>query len=567
MAQLCAQSADASTVRSFLRPQPIRRAALGVLAGAVVLSPMAGQALANRSSVPASSVTLPTELDWQAEYQGQYLCSPEAKPGALKLSELLDRTYGRYTTYISRSCATPGISEHEEGRAIDWMVDSEVSAQRSKAWQFLNWVTAPGPDGEPAVMARRLGIMYMIYEDKMWRVYRPEDGWTEYSACSGKQDEGYDTSCHRDHIHISLTWDGAYAKTSFWTGRAETRGPCESAATSRRNGTPDDPVTLIDGNKGVGVDGDNCRLAANAYSDRSYKVTVPVPQADGQTPVQRIRLSSLDVNAPVGMTIRSASTVTIPPGTASGGTVDVPLSASGTITVTLGAGYGDVVLQGVGTGDGTSPAPAVTKPPKVRLPAFTDPIRVNTPLAVAGRVKRVPADATVSLQQRVPGSAWTTIATAQAARQYTIDAPAVTTNGAYEYQVVLDQSGARLAQSKVRALTVLPAEVTLQAATAEVRVGRSVRLGGTVFGLPDDAHLRIMLKRARVGQWRVIEDRPRTRDGSFQGAKRMGKVGRFVLRASITTRRTDLTSSAKVRVTVKNPRNPDVDSRGDKPGR
>ena len=26
-------------------------------------------------------------------------------------------------------------------------------------------------------MARRLGIMYLIYEDKMWRVYRPEDGW------------------------------------------------------------------------------------------------------------------------------------------------------------------------------------------------------------------------------------------------------------------------------------------------------------------------------------------------------------------------------------------------------
>ena len=30
---------------------------------------------------------------------------------------------------------------------------------------------------------------------------------------------GYDSSCHRNHIHISLSWDGAMGRTSFWTKR------------------------------------------------------------------------------------------------------------------------------------------------------------------------------------------------------------------------------------------------------------------------------------------------------------------------------------------------------------
>jgi peptidoglycan hydrolase-like protein with peptidoglycan-binding domain len=58
--------------------------------------------------------------------------------------------------------------------------------------------------------------MYVIYNKQMWRAYDP--GWTAYS--------GY--SSHTDHIHISLTWNGARGHTSFWTGHtwAHDYGSC-----------------------------------------------------------------------------------------------------------------------------------------------------------------------------------------------------------------------------------------------------------------------------------------------------------------------------------------------------
>ncbi len=56
-------------------------------------------------------------------------------------------------------------------------------------------------------MARRLGVMYVIYNRKIWSGW--SGGWENYS--------GY--SPHTDHVHISLSWNGARGHTSFWTGR------------------------------------------------------------------------------------------------------------------------------------------------------------------------------------------------------------------------------------------------------------------------------------------------------------------------------------------------------------
>ena len=508
-------------------------------------------------------MALPPAVDWQAEYQGQYLCSPEAKPGALQLSELLDTTYGKYTTYISRSCATPGVSEHEEGRAIDWMVDSEVSAQRTKAWQFLNWLTAAGPGGEPGAMARRLGIMYLIYEDKMWRVYRPEDGWTEYSGCSAKQSEDYDTSCHRDHIHMSLTWDGAYGRTSFWTGRAETRGPCESAVSTKgSNGTPGDPTVLINGNQGTGVDGDNCRLAADAYSDRTYRVRVPVPPAaDGGVPVQRVELRTLDINAPVGLTIASASTITIPPGTAAGGVVDVPLRSDGEITVSLGAGYGDVVLRGVGTGSGWS------RPPDVGLRKLTRTF-VNTTGTATGRAPRASDNAQVAVQRRNSGGQWAAVSTGGVVDgRYTLALPAVTTPGTYEYKAVISQGGVVADESPVRAQSVRPAALTLSSPQA-VTAKQAARLSGTAYGVPADGQLELQVratatrtskdgKKSTVPaalKWRSVKVRPRSAAGAYTMVKRFSRPGtvtmRTVLRGGTSSGGNALARSGPVRVTV-----------------
>jgi peptidoglycan hydrolase-like protein with peptidoglycan-binding domain len=61
-------------------------------------------------------------------------------------------------------------------------------------------------------MARRFGIMYIIWNKKMWRAYDPGRGWAAYTG----------SSPHTDHIHFSFSWDGADKRTSWWTGKAVT---------------------------------------------------------------------------------------------------------------------------------------------------------------------------------------------------------------------------------------------------------------------------------------------------------------------------------------------------------
>lgn len=518
------------------RPRWIGRGLILVATGALVLTPAAG-ALAAKSRVPVPTVALPPEVDWQAEYQGQVLCSPEAKPGAVKYGALLNSTYGKYITYIPRSCSTPGISEHEEGRAIDWMVNSENPVDNAKAWSFLNWVTAPGPKGEPGAMARRLGVMYLIWDDKMWRVYRPQDGWQEYSGCSAKQDDGYDTSCHRDHIHTSLTWDGAYGTTSFWTGKAELRGPCPSSATSRPNGTATEPKALINTDTGTGLAGHTCRLSAGtSYGSRSYTVKVPVPTtSDGSTPVQRLRLKEFDLESPEPLTIRSAKSVSVPRGTQPGTVIDVPLARDGVIRFSLAAGYAGFAADAVGTGSAsaTAPAPApVTAKAKARLRGFSAPTFVNTPVVVTGKLKKAPAGSQLAIQRRRAGGSFATVGTsAVSSTQYAVSTPGVKRAGVYGYRTVLTQSGRTLSVSPERTLTVQAAVVGI-APIAGVAVRTRADIRGLQAGAPDGASLRLRVK-APKDRFRTIRERPFKGASAFTMHYRSRTAGTYEVRVAV----------------------------------
>jgi len=160
--------------------------------------------LPDRPTGLAAPVDPGPNLDPLAGYQPQLACADRALPGVRKLRKLTLATYGRGGTSPARprSCATGGVSEHKEGRAWDWMVDVKVKKDRKAAADFLAWVTAKN-----GRMAARLGIMYVIYNHRIWSSYSP--GWRDYS--------GYDP--HTSHVHISLSWNGARADTSFWTGR------------------------------------------------------------------------------------------------------------------------------------------------------------------------------------------------------------------------------------------------------------------------------------------------------------------------------------------------------------
>lgn len=154
--------------------------------------------------------TLPDGVDPASPYLPQVSCSPLDMAGVLKLRNLVLKTYGEGGKGgISRGC-TDGLSEHSEGRAWDWMVDVHDKSEKAAAANFLSWVTRK--DGRNA---RRLGIMYVIYNKKIWSVYNTKGGWRSSSG-------------HTDHVHVSFSWNGARGNVSFWTGKVGRidYGPC-----------------------------------------------------------------------------------------------------------------------------------------------------------------------------------------------------------------------------------------------------------------------------------------------------------------------------------------------------
>ena len=159
------------------------------------------------------------DIDRFASYQGQSACASAPSPGVVQLRALALKTYGRGGTSpaYTRACTSGGTSEHKDGRAWDWMLNYYNRADRRAAADFLSWLTGPGPSGVRGEMAARLGVMYVIYNNRSWSSYSRT--WKTYS--------GYDP--HTSHIHISLSWNGARANTSFWSGRtwAVDQGPCQ----------------------------------------------------------------------------------------------------------------------------------------------------------------------------------------------------------------------------------------------------------------------------------------------------------------------------------------------------
>ena len=158
-------------------------------------------------------------MDVPPEYEGQAQCDPTPKPGTQKLADYIRAVYGsQETVWIPRGCDVGGQSEHKDGRAIDWMVDIRDAQERADAESFLNWLLGPDQFGVEYGNAMRLGVMYIAWNDRIWRGYDIKRGWTEMKGCFSTTGKSADNHCHRNHIHISLTWDGASGRTSFWDG-------------------------------------------------------------------------------------------------------------------------------------------------------------------------------------------------------------------------------------------------------------------------------------------------------------------------------------------------------------
>ncbi|MBM7784533.1 hypothetical protein [Tenggerimyces flavus] len=191
-----------------------RRSVIGLgLAAATSVAVGAGSVRTAFAAPAIPSFNRPPE--GYAAYDGQSTCSPTEKPGVRDFLNLLVAAYPSTGNLgIIRSCSAAGVSEHKEGRALDWRVSA--SSQAGIANELLNWLLATR-DGAAHALIRRFGIMYMIWNRRIWRAYQPSSGWQPYNG----------TNPHTDHVHFSFSWAGARRETTWWTARG-----------------PEDPVDL-----------------------------------------------------------------------------------------------------------------------------------------------------------------------------------------------------------------------------------------------------------------------------------------------------------------------------------
>jgi hypothetical protein len=183
-------------------------ALVAVVAGAVPV--VAGAVPAKPSFGPA--------IDPSPSYEGQSRCSPNAKPGVLAFQKMVLAAYpGTGYGSIARGCDIGGQSEHKEGRAWDWGVNVGNPGQEAAAQSLFDWLLAKDSFGNNYAMARRLGVMYLIHNRKIWF---PGGGWRVYCEQRPKgcvsPSSGSVLNPHTDHVHFSFTWNGAMKRTTFW---------------------------------------------------------------------------------------------------------------------------------------------------------------------------------------------------------------------------------------------------------------------------------------------------------------------------------------------------------------
>ncbi len=182
---------------------PLAALLLGLVTSLVVLVPTAAHA---------------RPVEGYADYVPQSTCSPQAKPGTVALGRWMVRHYGGGLGSISRRCSS-STSEHQEGRAFDWGLDASKSRDRARAARFLERITRTDRAGNADAWARRMGIMYVIWDDRMysaWDGFRPEPYLS--SSCRTKR-RCSKTLRHRDHLHVSLSRRGGWGNTSWYDGR------------------------------------------------------------------------------------------------------------------------------------------------------------------------------------------------------------------------------------------------------------------------------------------------------------------------------------------------------------
>lgn len=233
-----------------------RWAAIGTALAATLAAPLALSTTAAAAPVPVTP-TFTAPVDPYPKWTSEQGCLAGVRPGILAtIEKVLKPTYGgeswRYLT--QRTCVPSSESGHDNGTSLDWMNRYDQADEKARVEAFIGWLLATDQQGNPHANARRLGLMYLIWNDKVFKLYRSSAGWTTYTRsvagvrtpCSQLQAASYDTVCHRDHLHLSFAPAGANMLTSYWkqAGVAPVTTSTLAITNTVINSTPGKPITL-----------------------------------------------------------------------------------------------------------------------------------------------------------------------------------------------------------------------------------------------------------------------------------------------------------------------------------
>jgi hypothetical protein len=96
--------------------------------------------------------------------------------------------------YCPGGCRTGHIagSDHYTGHAIDIMLTPINTSNRALGNRIAGWLVAN---------ADRLGVKYVIWNERIWSRARAAEGWRHYRHPSGRSNA---TLAHKDHVHLSV---------------------------------------------------------------------------------------------------------------------------------------------------------------------------------------------------------------------------------------------------------------------------------------------------------------------------------------------------------------------------
>lgn len=221
-------------------PRAGRLKRLGAVLTVALALPMGARAAAADAEAPQPAMALPEfHFAGVPEPYGAvapWECSPVMRAGTRAFGDMLVAASGaRYTYQDVRPCnAGWGVarSQHKTGRAIDLMVDSRDPQGRVDGLELLAWLFE-AVDGVPHARLRRLGIVEIIWDARMWttaeaaHITTPDPAtWRPYTGlgCAGDP-LGQATECHFDHFHFTLSAAGAEGMVTFNDPAARVESP------------------------------------------------------------------------------------------------------------------------------------------------------------------------------------------------------------------------------------------------------------------------------------------------------------------------------------------------------